>query len=514
MQTRRKIATETAVLAVVPCLLILAGIALRAMTGPFEADPDYAYLLNGLSLLTFHAPGHYDHPGTTLQIIAALVIVPAWLISAPLHGMTGVKNAVLSNPQYFLHVINLVLIAADAAAAFYMGRRIRAAANLGAALAAQISVLGSYSVMIGLNRVTPEPLLLACGLLLAGYLAPAALQPERFVQTRAYATRLGALLGFIIVTKITAIPLLATVFFLRGRHFRLAAAKAGAIAMLVLTFPIAVHYPQMMKWFARLFVYSGAYGGGHIGVPGASNIWDNFLLLFDQTPEIFVIFVFYVLSFPLWRDTTRRVVAICALILGVSILMVLKEPVVRHFMPIVGSIALANAAILSQWSARPPARIGGGILALLLALGIGRNAFAASAWAQDAWHAQADNQALLAKATTAGCQLAFYYEVNTQTYNLGFGDEYTSKRFAADLDRLYPNTLFYDVFGHRFQTFTGPISSKDLNSRLAAGRCIYLVGSLPERFSDFGIPQRELALVMRTDHGQGGSIVAYAWRPQ
>jgi len=123
MDAQQRATWQIIALSVVPCLLILLGIVLRAAAGPFESDPDYAYLLNGLGLLTLHSPGHYDHPGTTVQIIAALVTLPAWLFSVPLYGMSGLVSAVLSHPEFFLRVINIVLIVADAAAAFYMGWR-------------------------------------------------------------------------------------------------------------------------------------------------------------------------------------------------------------------------------------------------------------------------------------------------------------------------------------------------------------------------------------------------------
>jgi hypothetical protein len=515
MDAQHRATWQIIALSVVPCLLILLGIVLRAAAGPFESDPDYAYLLNGLGLLTLHSPGHYDHPGTTVQIIAALVTLPAWLLSLPLYGMSGLVSAVLSHPEFFLRVINIVLIVADAAAAFYMGWRIRGATNLTAALAAQFSVLLSFSVMIGLNRVTPEPLLLASSLALAGYLAPAVLQPEHFRQTRAYAWRLGALLGFALVTKITALPLLIAVFFLEDRRLRLAAAAAGVLTGLLLTLPIVIHYPHLAKWFVRLFIHTEAYGGGQVGVPAASSLWHGIRSLLGQTPEIFVAFGFYVLLFPLWRGPTRRVIAICAAILALGILMVLKTPGARYLMPVIGAIALANAAIMSQLLLkRGTARIGSLFFAALLALGIWRNALATSAWARDAEQTQTDSQKLLAKMSASGCRLIFYYEANAITYNLSFGDQYTPKRFASDLDKLYPDTVFYDVFAHRFQTFVRPLSSKETDALLAAGRCVYLIGSPMERYSDFGIPRTDLPLVARTSHDLAYSLAVYAWRPK
>jgi hypothetical protein len=516
--SRRWTGWEMAVLAAVPMGLILAGVVFRAMAGVFEADPDYVYLLNGLDILTLYPPGYYDHPGTTLEVIAAFVTWATWLFSPHLHNAPDIKTAVLLHPEYFLRAINLVLIAANAVAAFYMSLRIRMAAGLGAALVAQLSILISFSVMIGLNRVTPEPLLLAASLVLAGYLAPLVLQPERFVETGAYAMGLGMLLGFILATKITALPLLAAILFLRTRKLRWAAVKAGAAAGLILTLPIAVHYPQMAKWFARLFIHTGAYGGGPKGVVSPSELWPSFVVLLGQAPEIFVMFGLYAISLPLWRGGFRRVMVICAVILAVSILMVLKHPGARYFMPIVGIIALANAAIVSQSLAEGgAARIGGILLMLVLAVGIGRNLLATSTWARNARENQSINQKLIAATIATGCRPIFFYGVNTPLYNLGFGEEYTVHHFSAELNRLYPDALFYDVFGHRFESFSGPLSMKDARIRLAAGRCFRLVGSPVERFNNdfgFGLPREEISLVARTPYGLGDSVAVYAWQPR
>ena len=252
---------DTAVLMAVPIVLIALGILFRTAGGPFGADPDFPYLLNGLNILTLHAPGHYDHPGTTVQIFAALVILPAWLLSLPVHGTMALKTSVLSQPQYYLHIINLALLAANAGAAYYFGWRVRAVSSLATAVVGQLSILASFSVMIGLDRVTPEPLLLAATLTTAGYLAPLALHRENFNPTLSYARRLGVLLGFALVTKITALPTLFTICFLQRPQLRVSAIKAMMITGLVLTLPIAIHYLQMVRWFGRIFIHTGLMAG-------------------------------------------------------------------------------------------------------------------------------------------------------------------------------------------------------------------------------------------------------------
>lgn len=64
--------------AVFPLILLFAGIYFRIILGDFPNDPDYAYLLNGINILRWHAPAQIDHPGTPVQLIAGLISGFVW----------------------------------------------------------------------------------------------------------------------------------------------------------------------------------------------------------------------------------------------------------------------------------------------------------------------------------------------------------------------------------------------------------------------------------------------------
>ena len=61
---------------VLPALVVLAGAWFARCRTPitYWADPDYAYLLNALSLAEGAAPSHTQHPGTTAQEMGAVVL--------------------------------------------------------------------------------------------------------------------------------------------------------------------------------------------------------------------------------------------------------------------------------------------------------------------------------------------------------------------------------------------------------------------------------------------------------
>src|SRR6185436_2402465 len=63
---------------VFPFLLIALYCLIRSVMGPYffpeNLDPDYAYFFNSLNLAVSQSPAHIDHPGTTVQLLGALII--------------------------------------------------------------------------------------------------------------------------------------------------------------------------------------------------------------------------------------------------------------------------------------------------------------------------------------------------------------------------------------------------------------------------------------------------------
>ncbi len=69
---------NNSLLLILPVSLVVLSILLLKYQGPYylgDYFEDYTYLLNGLNILTFHSPGHTDHPGTTLQLLSASLYI-------------------------------------------------------------------------------------------------------------------------------------------------------------------------------------------------------------------------------------------------------------------------------------------------------------------------------------------------------------------------------------------------------------------------------------------------------
>ena len=263
-------------LALAAVAVIILPILLRPVVRPYYGaanfDPAYRYLLNALNILTGMSPGHTDHPGTTLQTLGAGVVGATWLLSR-IFGATKLPlvDAVLIDPEHYLRSINFVLTVAIAAALLVFSCRLRdAAGGTRWGLLAQCSLLASPSVLIALQAVTPETLLIATMLVAATVVIPAAFDGQEQRSGRRAAVT-GAILGFVLATKLTAVPWLLLVFLFRGwKRWTLAVACAGS-AFLICTAPIWPQYPQMILWWWDLAIHSGDYGSGEVSYRSGSH---------------------------------------------------------------------------------------------------------------------------------------------------------------------------------------------------------------------------------------------------
>ena len=86
-------------LLIIPCVLLIEYTSVKQ---PYffdkRYDPSYAYLLNGLNLsLTYGNVGHTDHPGTTVQVMAAFIIKATYQFRDKSIPMA---EDVLRNPEF------------------------------------------------------------------------------------------------------------------------------------------------------------------------------------------------------------------------------------------------------------------------------------------------------------------------------------------------------------------------------------------------------------------------------
>jgi hypothetical protein len=184
LRLKMRFSTARLILAVIPVGLFAASVILTREHGPYyqrnNLDPEYNYLLNSLSLLTLHAPTHNDHPGVTLQILGAAVEWLKWFGGFLLGSRQSLSESVLSQPESYLHAMNVVLNVLLSGALYWSANAVyRLSKSLSAPLVLQVTLLVYHQSFLALPRVSPEPLLMAEGLALMALLAPAVLVAQQ-----------------------------------------------------------------------------------------------------------------------------------------------------------------------------------------------------------------------------------------------------------------------------------------------------------------------------------------------
>ncbi|HPR60421.1 MAG TPA: hypothetical protein PLF35_05725, partial [Prolixibacteraceae bacterium] len=107
---------------VLPLLLIAWSIYLLLYFDSFSSraiDPEYPYLINGLNcaLLKFNRIGHFDHPGTPLQLFCGLTIRIVHVFA----GKGAIAVDVISRPDFYLNSIMLAGATLTAALNYLIG---------------------------------------------------------------------------------------------------------------------------------------------------------------------------------------------------------------------------------------------------------------------------------------------------------------------------------------------------------------------------------------------------------
>lgn len=98
--------------AVILSIIFIAAWHLREHATPFylhNADPEYCYFFNALNILQGKSPGHVDHPGTPLQMLGALVIRLASILTNDGHSSDSLVSNALDFPEFQLLAMNIAL---------------------------------------------------------------------------------------------------------------------------------------------------------------------------------------------------------------------------------------------------------------------------------------------------------------------------------------------------------------------------------------------------------------------
>jgi hypothetical protein len=477
---------------VIPVTFVIAVASLTKAKGPqwlpYSFENPYSYLFNSLLLLKGQAPYSIDHPGTTTQVLGAVV-----LRASSLKSNDDLIAAVIRSPERYIRLLHWTLLILTVLVLWLAPWLTAQALNnqtVGILIQAPslfYSSLLYYGILFGPDlMVVPFSIAAVCCCTLL-------LIPSRSTTSLAILLGIGddlgtsasprsiriplipALTGLIcalgIATKLTFFPLvLISLLYCRSKKNLLAFTFAFFFGLALALLPIYSQLLRLVTWVFSLGIHSGKYDSGAIGLPQSSVYLSSLSNLVRDEPLIIIIpivatAVTLAFSFATRKQTvTIKVAWRTALVLFaiqvISLLLIAKESGTHYLIPLFLTAGL-NLIFLFQacrsvesWGLKRA--VGWIALASLVALG-----FKSFVETTPATYAQLkeDKIALLrlykhAREVTKNGVRVDYFFSDSPVYPLCYGNDYAGGAFGSLLDGMYPNALFFNVFNGKFQTFT------------------------------------------------------------
>ncbi|MFA4851740.1 MAG: hypothetical protein WC599_04400, partial [Bacteroidales bacterium] len=167
--------TNLILLLLVPALYLYMGFFFHsehAYYFMYSVDPEYCYLFNGLNISQFTLKvWHVDHPGTPIQILAALVIRIVHLF----RGNGPLLNDVMRNSALYTNAINITMFSINSIALFFLGRVAnKFSKSIIQSIFLQLIPFASFVVLTLVFRINPENMVILSfilmGILIIKYL--------------------------------------------------------------------------------------------------------------------------------------------------------------------------------------------------------------------------------------------------------------------------------------------------------------------------------------------------------
>lgn len=506
----------------IPLLMILTFPLVSRWVGPHylseNLDPDYPYLVNSLAVRLGKIPGHWDHPGSTLQAVGGLTVL-ALTVGVP---EDDVAYRVLGDSEWYAWIISIALIILYSIGVAYAGIIVwRATREPYSVILFQSLPFAAFSTWSALPKLSPDILTMVLGMILMAKVSPLFLRenesiPEEMPTQSVWLV--GILVGLILTTKITGlslavIPLL--IYRKSKRHltrFLLATAlSALAILLLVQQKEIIHFFRYFAGWLWRLALHRGKYGSGDMGVPTVGELAGSLWQVVLSMPFIALVFLlmtgFLFWGFqkkqgfqgkPVWRLFVSLMVVTC-----IQVLVVAKHPGDRYLIPQFACLALAflvflnlvfRACRISPYRQKCTYRA---VTCVVLVIFLSGPLY--MALDRQSGITISESKKMDAKMAELGCREVLFYRATSVRYALAFGNSYSRLQFSDPLDRLYPNYVGYDPDLGFVDFNRRPLSSGEVvgdNGKKRRTICLrgtygVLAGHSPFSYAD-------MTLVMRT----------------
>jgi hypothetical protein len=334
---------EKYLLILFPVIYLVAGFYFRNLLGNLSlrsCDPDYIYFISGLTLSdgTFKL-GHFDNPGTPLQIFMALIFKLIYFFRTT---TTPYIEDVLLHPDLYLSVTNMMITAITSAVLYYCGKKVfQTTRSVMAAMLIQTTPFLPVIWYDLIGRIAPELIMTFPVILLTVLIIKIYKQGNPVTNKQLFYFSLIAAFGLSI--KLTFLPLWLIPFLIMGDwKKKLIYIGLSLLLFLVIAFPVTLQLDFFWGWIKNLFLHSGQYGGGASDIIDFAALKSNLLELFYYERRYFYVFIslialfsFYLVFFKKKAEKKFLLVTLAVILtIAIQLLMVGKHYAHRYFIPV------------------------------------------------------------------------------------------------------------------------------------------------------------------------------------
>jgi len=334
---------QKALLVIIPLLYFIAGSYFRNLLGNLSlrsCDPEYIYFMSGLTLSDGNLKlGHFDNPGTPLQILVALVFKLTFFFRST---TVPYVEDVLMHPDLYLAVTSLFIVVITSVLLFYAGYKVyQSTKSVFYAVVLQTTPFLPVIWYDLIGRVAPE-LLMPFPLVLMNVLI-ITLYYKNEITSYKQVILFSLFSAFGLSIKLTYLPLWFIPFMIIDEwKKKFTFIGLSVLFFFLIAFPMTLQFNFFWGWVTSLFMHSGQYGGGESNIIDIASLGTNLHELFGYEKRYFYVFFSLIAVFAGYliyfrkKAEKRIVVLTIAVIVTISLqlLMVGKHYAHRYFIPV------------------------------------------------------------------------------------------------------------------------------------------------------------------------------------
>ncbi|PKN52600.1 MAG: hypothetical protein CVU55_05010 [Deltaproteobacteria bacterium HGW-Deltaproteobacteria-13] len=503
------------VLLILPAVLAFTAGILHYAQGPYwlgsNVDPEYLYVLSSLTLAESKQTDTTGNPGTTLQMLGAATMKISHALD--FSGKDSLEFAVLKNPEFYLTVMNALLVTFNTLLLFFIGlTAFTLTKNIWLSLLVQFSPFFSKNILIdGLPRVSPEPLLLFSSLLFVLILMRMVLSKNLLKSAHLYMIILALVSGFGVATKLTFLPLLIIpLFALPKLRNKIGFLFLTVFSFVLWTWPIISLYENLFNWYYRILTHTGYYGSGGSRIIYLEAYFQNIMNLFLGNPLFFLVWLSstgFIMIFrwtslggekakrkAVWQDNILRILASLTVAQLLAVMMVAKHPAGWYLIPALGLsglmlflmlLYLQRLGYFNRFHSKKVVLFAGIIFISVTAWGMVdiKNVFMQNLQIKQ------ESLAVYGKVESEYKDYHKFYQVFLSSYlassspvcALAFGNYFVNEgRYSGSLQKIYGDVYFYNALNKKFYNWTREFSMENFILEGHGSKIVFQFPSIPE----------------------------------